>query len=234
MENNSNKPKIIIAIDGFSSSGKSTMAKSLASRLGYRYIDSGAMYRAVTLYAMRNGLLDDTQQLIDNLDKLAIDFQVNPDGSQSTLLNGEDVEKEIRSMEVSAHVSDIATIPAVRREMVKKQQAMGHEKGIVMDGRDITTTVFPNAELKIFVNASAETRARRRYEELRARGDMTASYEEILANLQQRDYTDTHRADSPMYKPADAISLDNSEMTIQQQNEWIDRLVENTLMSLCQ
>ncbi|MCH5219540.1 MAG: (d)CMP kinase [Muribaculaceae bacterium] len=227
--NETSSPKIIIAIDGFSSSGKSTMAKALAKRLGYRYIDSGAMYRAVTLYAMRHGLLGDIAALVSHLDNIDINFRVNPDGSQSTLLNGEDVEREIRSMEVSAHVSDIATVGEIRRAMVKKQQALGADKGIVMDGRDITTVVFPDAELKIFVDASDETRAKRRFNELRAKGDSDTSYEQILENIRKRDFTDTHRQESPMFKAPDAVSLDNSQMSIEEQNDFLDNLVKQRL-----
>lgn len=221
--------KIVIAIDGYSSSGKSTMAKSLARRLGYRYIDSGAMYRAVALYALRHNIQDSPERLIAALPDINIDFSVNPDGTQATMLNGENVEKEIRSMAVTQHVSPIAAIPEVRRCMVAQQQAFGLAKGIVMDGRDITTKVFPNAELKIFVNASAETRARRRFEELRAKGDTSTSYEEVLRNIRDRDYLDTHRSDSPMFVAPDAIVLDNSAMTVEEQNEWLDNQVKNVL-----
>lgn len=166
--------KIIIAIDGYSSSGKSSMARSLASRIGYRYIDSGAMYRAVTLWAMRNGMVEsgivDVDALVASLDRIAVDFMPMPDGRQHTLLNREDVEEEIRRLEVSNNVSQVSVIPAVRHRLVALQQSMGDSKGIVMDGRDIGTTVFPDAELKVFVTASPETRARRRYDELKAKG----------------------------------------------------------------
>lgn len=224
--------RIVIAIDGFSSSGKSTMAKALARRLGYRYIDSGAMYRAVTLFALRNGLVDNASALIAALPSLKIDFEILPDGTQHTLLNGKDVETEIRSMEISRHVSQIATIPEIRHAMVRLQQAFGTEKGIVMDGRDITTTVFPNAELKIFVNASAEARAKRRFRELRQKGDSESTYEQVLENIKQRDYTDTHREESPMFVADDAVVLDNSEMTIDEQNAFLDNLVDSTLRRL--
>lgn len=223
---NDKTPKIVIAIDGFSSSGKSTLARSLAKRLGYRYIDSGAMYRAVTLYALRHDIVNDSDKLISALKDINIDFGVNPDGSQDTLLNGENVEKEIRGMEVSKYVSKLATIPEVRRAMVKAQKAFGVEKGIVMDGRDITTKVFPDAELKIFVDASAETRAMRRYNELKSKGDNKIRYEDVLENIKQRDYSDTHRDDSPMFVAPDAVVLDNSSMTIAEQNDWIDRQVK--------
>lgn len=220
-----NTPKIVIAVDGYSSSGKSTMARALASRLGYRYIDSGAMYRAVTLYALKHNIVADTKAIIAALPEIEIDFAVSSDGKQSTILNGCNVEKEIRGMEVSSHVSAIATIPEVRREMVRKQQQFGLSKGIVMDGRDIGTTVFPDAELKIFVDASAETRAQRRYDELRDKGDTTSTYAEVLDNIKSRDYTDTHRSESPLRKADDAVVLDNSTMTIDEQNKWLDGLV---------
>lgn len=216
--------KIIIAIDGFSSSGKSTMARQLASAIGYRYIDSGAMYRAVTLWALRHDLVTgqglDTAALVAALPQIDIDFKPQPDGTQHTILNGEDVERQIRTIEVSDHVSPVAAIPAVRHALVAKQQAMGRSKGIVMDGRDIGTTVFPDAEMKIYVDASPETRARRRYDELRAKGDQI-SYDEVLDNVRKRDYIDTHRQESPLRKADDAISLDNSAMTISEQQQWL-------------
>ena len=224
--------KIVIAIDGFSSSGKSTMAKALAKRLGYRYIDSGAMYRAVTLYALRHDIENSKEEIVSSLPDIRIDFQVQPDGSQNTLLNGEDVEKEIRGMAVSEYVSQIAAIPEVRRCMVSQQKAFGKTKGVVMDGRDITTAVFPEAELKIFVNASAETRAKRRYKELLAKGDSTITYEQVLENIRARDYRDTHRDDSPMYIAEDALILDNSNMTVAEQDEWIDLAVEKRIREL--
>lgn len=216
--------KITIAIDGYSSSGKSSMAKRLAATIGYRYIDSGAMYRAVTLYAMRNGMIDDsgnpdTKKIIAALPDINIDFAVS-DGIQNTILNGENVEKEIRQMAVSNNVSPVAAIPEVRHALVAKQQAFGAEKGIVMDGRDIGTTVFPDAELKIFVRASAETRAQRRFKELIEKGSQ-ASYEEVLANVVHRDHIDETRSESPLRQATDAILLDNSNMTIEEQNGWI-------------
>lgn len=222
--NNTDK-KIIIAIDGFSSSGKSTMAKELAGRIGYRYIDSGAMYRAVTLYALEHGMiLDggsvDTAALTAALDDIHIDFMPCADG-QHTLLNGRDVEKEIRSLRVSSSVSPVAVIPAVRHALVAQQQAFGNERGIVMDGRDIGTTVFPDAELKIYVNAPAETRARRRWLELQAKGDTTSSYEDVLENVVSRDRIDMTREESPLRRADDAIDLDNSDMSIEEQNEWL-------------
>lgn len=225
--------KIVIAIDGYSSSGKSTMAKALAKRLGYRYIDSGAMYRAVTLYAIRHDLVNDPRELIKVLGDIHIDFAIDSEsGKQVTLLNGENVEHEIRGMTVSSLVSQIATIPEVRHAMVRQQQAFGVEKGIVMDGRDICTTVFPGAELKIFVNASAEARARRRYNEMQRDGDTSSTYEEILENLRLRDYTDTHRSESPMHTAPDAICLDNSEMSLEHQNELLYSIVQKRLDEL--
>jgi cytidylate kinase len=229
---------IIIAIDGYSSSGKSTMAKELAKELNYRYIDSGAMYRAVTLYALDNDMIDDQGKvdelsLVSSLNNVKIDFIVQADGTQHTFLNGVDVEKEIRGMRVSEHVSPIAAIPAVRHDLVSKQQAFGRQKGIVMDGRDIGTTVFPDAELKIFVNASAETRAQRRFKELVDKGVEDVNYEEILANVVHRDHIDTTRIESPLRQAADAICLDNSNMSIEEQNRWLQtqvkRVIENEI-----
>lgn len=218
--------KIIIAIDGYSSSGKSTMAKRLAAKIGYRYIDTGAMYRAVTLYAMQHGMIDatgavDEAALQHSMDDINIDFAVQPDGSQHTMLCGVDVENLIRGIDVAERVSTIAAIPFVRHALVKAQQAMGRDKGIVMDGRDIGTTVFPDAELKIFVTASPQTRAERRYNELRQKGDTTTTYEEVLANVMHRDYIDETRAESPLRKADDAVVLDNSYMSIPEQAEWL-------------
>ena len=218
--------KITIAIDGFSSCGKSTMAKDLAKEIGYIYVDTGAMYRSVTLFALRNNLFDaDGNINIEELEKLMpeikISFKFNPStGRPDTYLNGELVEKEIRTLEVSNHVSPIATIPFVRKALVAQQQQMGKEKGIVMDGRDIGTTVFPDAELKIYVTASPEVRAQRRYDELQAKG-MPANYEDILKNVQERDYIDTHREVSPLKKAEDALELDNSHMTITELKQWL-------------
>lgn len=215
--------KIIIAIDGYSSSGKSTMAKALAREIGYRYVDSGAMYRAVTLYALRNGMMADgivdEERLREALPEVKIDFKV-VDGGQRTMLDGEDVEAEIRGMTVSENVSTISAIPFVRHALVKMQQAFGREKGIVMDGRDIGTTVFPDAELKIFVNAPAETRAERRYKELKAKGT-DVSYDEVLANVKHRDHIDETRSESPLRKADDAVELDNSGMSIDEQDKWL-------------
>lgn len=217
--------KIIIAIDGYSSSGKSTMARRLASKIGYRYIDSGAMYRAVTLWAMRQGIIDDGNnvdepRLIAALPHIHIDFKVNADGSQDTMLNDTDVEREIRQLAVSNHVSTIAAIPQVRHALVAMQQAMGKDKGIVMDGRDIGTTVFPDAEMKVFVTASAQTRAQRRFSELVEKGS-NVTFEEVIANVIHRDHIDETRAESPLRQAADAYLLDNSHMTVEEQDKWI-------------
>ena len=221
--------KITIAIDGHSSCGKSTMAKDLARELGYTYIDTGVMYRAVTLFAMRKGLFAedgtiDTETLQGLMGEVNI-AQKNIEGKTITFLNGEDVEKEIRSMEVSSHVSPIAAIPFVREKMVEQQRQMGREGGIVMDGRDIGTVVFPNAELKVFVTASAEVRAQRRYLELQQKG-MPADYEDILKNVTERDYIDSHRAVSPLRPAEDSVILDNSNITIAEQKQWLLDLVE--------
>ena len=201
------------------------MARRLAAEIGYRYIDSGAMYRAVTLYALDNGMVDaqgqpDQAAIIAALPEINIDFAVQPDGSQRTTLNGKDVEDEIRRLRVSEAVSPVAAIPEVRHALVAKQKALGADKGIVMDGRDIGTVVFPDAELKIFVDASAETRAMRRFKEMVEKGAQI-NYEEILANVVHRDKIDTTRAESPLRRADDAISLDNSAMTIDQQDEWL-------------
>lgn len=218
--------KINIAIDGFSSCGKSTMAKALARRIGYIYIDSGAMYRAVTLFALRNGCFTadgkvDEPKLKSLLGSIRIAFILNKvSGKQETTLNGENVEAEIRSMEVSSRVSLIAAIGFVRTEMVRQQQRFGLDKGVVMDGRDIGTVVFPDAELKIFVTASAQTRAERRYEELKAKGQ-DVDFDEILHNIEQRDYLDQHREISPLRRADDAVLLDNSHMTIAEQDQWL-------------
>ena len=216
--------KIIIAIDGYSSSGKSSMARALASEIGYRYIDSGAMYRAVTLWAMRHGLVDsgevDKDSLVASLPHINIDFMPNPSGSQATILNGEDVEDEIRRMAVSNNVSQVAVIPEVRHRLVAIQQEFGREKGIVMDGRDIGTTVFPDAEMKVFVSASPQTRAQRRFQELVEKG-VSTSFEEVLANVVKRDHIDETREESPLRKAEDAHVLDNSNMSIADQNKWL-------------
>ncbi len=226
--------KITIAIDGHSSCGKSTMAKELARKLGYIYVDTGAMYRTVTLYAMRNNLFDSegevlTDELRKQMSNIKVSFCINKEtGRPDACLNDECVENIIRSIEVSNHVSKIAAIPFVREAMVDQQRRMGAEKGIVMDGRDIGTTVFPDAELKIFVTASARVRAQRRYDELQQKG-MPADFDEILKNVEERDYIDSHREVSPLRQAEDAILLDNSDMTIPQQNEWLMQQVEKAL-----
>ena len=218
--------KITIAIDGYSSCGKSTMAKDLAKEIGYIYVDTGAMYRSVALYALRHNLFEEdgsvkTEELEQEMPNIHISFKLNAStGCPDCYLNGELVEKEIRSLEVSNHVSPIAAVPFVREALVEQQQKMGEEKGIVMDGRDIGTTVFPNAELKIFVTASSQVRAKRRYDELNAKG-MPAKLEDIQKNVEERDYIDTHREVSPLRQADDAIVLDNSDMTIPQQKEWL-------------
>lgn len=218
--------KITIAIDGYSSCGKSTMAKDLAREVGYIYIDSGAMYRAVTLYCLENQLFTaeggiDTEKLEAAMPDIRISFQLNPDNQRPmTYLNGRNVEDQIRTMEVSSRVSPVAALPFVREALVKLQQEMGKAKGIVMDGRDIGTVVFPDAELKIFVVASPEIRAQRRYDELKAKGQ-EASFEEILQNVKERDYIDQHRAVSPLRQAEDALLLDNSQLTIEEQKQWL-------------
>ncbi len=219
-----NSEKIIIAIDGYSSSGKSTMARRLANTIGYRYIDSGAMYRAVTLYAMRHGFISSdgtvsTDRLVEALPDIHIDFKVDGDG-QLTLLNGSVVESEIRSLEVSSHVSPIAAVPEVRHALVRMQREMGRSKGIVMDGRDIGTVVFPDAEMKVFCNATPERRAERRFRELTEKG-AAVTYEEVLANVTERDRIDMTRKESPLRQAEDAVMLDNSAMTIDEQNAWL-------------
>lgn len=218
--------KITIAIDGHSSCGKSTMAKDLAREVGYVYVDTGAMYRAVTLYALRKGFFSEdgsvmTEPLEAEMPQIRISFQFNPQtGRPDTYLNGECVEQEIRSLEVSNHVSPIAAIPFVRTALVAQQQQMGKDKGVVMDGRDIGTTVFPDAELKVFVTASSRVRAQRRYDELQAKG-MPADFDDILKNVEERDYIDSHREVSPLRQADDAILLDNSDMTIEEQKQWL-------------
>ena len=224
--------KITIAIDGHSSCGKSTMAKDLAKEVGYVYVDTGAMYRSVTLYALRHGLFRDddsidTEALEQQMPDIHISFKFNHEtGRPDTYLNGEYVENEIRSLEVSNHVSPVAAIPFVRTAMVAQQQQMGKDKGVVMDGRDIGTTVFPDAELKVFVTASAQVRAQRRFDELKAKG-MPADFDDILKNVEERDYIDSHREVSPLRQADDAILLDNSNMTIPEQKQWLlDRFNE--------
>ena len=226
-------PDIIIAIDGHSSCGKSTMAKELARQLGYVYVDTGAMYRAVTLYAMRGDMIAQKEVKENALrkdvedGKIQVSFKFNPEtGRPDTYLNGERVEDEIRQMAVSSHVSVIAALPFVRTMLTAQQKAMGEDKGIVMDGRDIGTAVFPNAELKIFVTASAKVRAQRRYDELMKKActeeeRQAINYDEILDNVKQRDYIDSHRETAPLRQADDALVLDNSNMTIPEQNAWL-------------
>lgn len=226
--------KIVIAIDGYSSCGKSTMAKNLARQLGYVYVDTGAMYRAVTLYALRHQLFEadgevDAASLQRDMPDIRISFQFNAQtGKPDTYLNDELVEQEIRTMQVSERVSKIAALPFVRTALVAQQQRMGKDKGIVMDGRDIGTVVFPHAELKIFVTASAEVRAQRRYDELQQKG-MPARYDDILKNVQERDYIDSHREVSPLRKADDAVELDNSNLTIDEQQQWLLQQVDKVL-----
>lgn len=215
--------RINIAVDGYSSCGKSTIAKGLASKTGYIYIDSGAMYRAVALFAFRNGWMDersiDEEALREHISEIKIDFRDNALGGQDTYLNDENVESEIRSLAVANGASRISTIGFVRREMVRQQQLMGQKKGVVMDGRDIGTVVFPDAELKIFLTASPEIRAERRFQELKSKGIVT-TYEDTLANVRERDHRDTTRAESPLLKAGDAVELDNSHITIEEQLQW--------------
>ncbi|OPZ01355.1 MAG: Cytidylate kinase [Bacteroidetes bacterium ADurb.BinA395] len=219
--------KIVVAIDGFSSGGKSTMAKDLARDVGYTYIDSGAMYRAVALYAMRNGWITendiDIEALKKNIGSLKIDFKTNEQGVSETYLNGENVEKEIRTLEVANAASRVSALDFVRRELVRQQQQMGLQKGIVMDGRDIGTVVFPEAELKIFLTASPEIRAQRRMEEMLARGEKV-DFQKVLANIKERDERDLHRSESPLKKAPDAIVIDNSNLTRDEQRELLKTL----------
>ncbi|AXG72025.1 cytidylate kinase [Kordia sp. SMS9] len=225
--------KIIIAIDGFSSTGKSTIAKQLAKQLAYIYVDTGAMYRAVTLYAMRKGYITDDDfsenDLVADLHNIHLNFIYNDAlGFAEMYLNDENVEKEIRTLAVSDHVSKVAAVPEVRYQLVKQQQKMGEDKGIVMDGRDIGTVVFPEAELKLFMTASPEKRAIRRYKELIEKGD-DVKYEDVLRNVQNRDYIDSHREDSPLRQAEGAIAIDNSDMGLKEQFERILNLVKRTI-----
>jgi len=225
--------KITIAIDGYSSTGKSTAAKQLADYLGYIYVDSGAMYRAVTLFAMQNGIISkenfDIEKLKKLLPSIQLEFKKKPDWSKAHIfLNGKDVENDIRNLEVSEFVSPIATIPEVRTKLVAQQQEMGLLKGVVMDGRDIGTVVFPNAELKIFMNASAEKRAERRYKELTDRGD-SVKFKDVLRNIEERDNIDTTRKDSPLKKASDAIEIDNSDINIEDQFHTVLQLAKDRI-----
>ena len=225
--------KITIAIDGFSSTGKSTLAKQLAKHLGYVYVDTGAMYRAVALFAMQKGYISssnfDKQALINDIPNIKLHFEFNADlGFAEMFLNDINVEKEIRTIEVSSFVSKVAEVSEVRAKLVEQQKAMGKNKAIVMDGRDIGTVVFPDAELKIFMTASAETRAQRRFDELQAKGD-NVSYEEVLKNVQERDYIDTHRDDSPLVIADDAIEIDNSYLSREEQFAAVLELVEEII-----
>ena len=224
---------ITIAIDGFSSTGKSTLAKQLAKHLGYIFVDTGAMYRAVTLFSMQNGYISadyfDKETLINSLPNIKLHFEFNAElGYAEMFLNNVNVEKEIRTIEVSNFVSKIAEVSQVRAKLVEQQQEMGKNKGIVMDGRDIGTVVFPDAELKIFMTASAETRAQRRFDELQAKGD-NVSYEDVLKNVQERDYIDSHRADSPLVIADDAIEIDNSYLTREEQFAAVLELVDEVI-----
>ena len=223
--------KIVVAIDGFSSCGKSTMAKALAKYAGYTYVDTGAMYRAVALYAINNNIIDadniDENALKEALNVIKISFKT-VDGVQHTILNNEDVESRIRTLEVANGASRVSAIGFVRRALVALQQEMGKDGGIVMDGRDIGTVVFPNAELKVFVTATAEVRAQRRYDELKTKGE-EQPYADVLANVQERDYRDTHRAESPLRQADDALLLDNSNMTRDEQFELLKSWFENAI-----
>ncbi|WP_067149068.1 (d)CMP kinase [Pseudotamlana agarivorans] len=225
--------KITIAIDGFSSTGKSTVAKQLAKHLGYVYVDTGAMYRSVAYYAMQNGLITkeafNVEALVDQLSNINITFKFNDDlGFAEVYLNDVNIEKDIRTLEVSKFVSTVASVSEVRKKLVEQQQKMGENKGVVMDGRDIGTVVFPNAELKLFMVASAETRAKRRYQELIEKGDQV-TYEAVLKNVEERDFLDTTRADSPLVKAEDAIEFDNSILTKEEQFQKLLALVEAKL-----
>lgn len=228
--------KITIAIDGFSSTGKSTLAKQLAKQLGYVYVDTGAMYRAVTYFAMQNGYIDtdffDKESLINSLPFIELHFQFNANlGFAEIYLNHVNVEAEIRTIAVSNFVSKVAEVSEVRAKLVEQQQAMGEGKGVVMDGRDIGTVVFPDAELKVFMTASAQTRAQRRYDELQANGQ-NVSYEEVLTNVEERDYIDTHRDDSPLRKAQDAIEIDNSHLSREEQYNAVLEMVNDVTKTL--
>lgn len=228
--------KITIAIDGYSSTGKSTLAKELAKELGYSYVDTGAMYRAITFFAMHNGYIAtkyfDKESLIKALPSIELHFVFNPElGFGEMYLSNRNIEKEIRTLEVSNFVSKIAEVSEVRSKLVEQQQAMGKNKGIVMDGRDIGTVVFPDAELKVFMTASPTVRAKRRFEELQAKGQ-NVSFEEVLKNVEERDYIDTHRDDSPLRKADDALEIDNSNLTREEQFQHVLSLVHNVVKTL--
>ena len=233
LEQTSDMKKINVAIDGVSSSGKSTMAKALAKAVGYTYIDSGAMYRAVSLFAIRNGWMSDTAinegELQQHISEIDISFKINDEGLQDTYLNGENVEKQIRTLNVSNGASRVSTLGFVRKELVRLQQNMGKDKGVIMDGRDIGTVVFPDAELKLFVTASPKIRAQRRFDELKAKGIETSTLEDVLANVKERDERDTTRAESPLRKADDAIVLDNSNVGIEEQFQWALSLLKNKI-----
>ena len=227
------KKEIIIAIDGHSSTGKSTLAKQIAQALNYIYVDTGAMYRAVTYFALQNKLISkdhfDKKQLINSLDKIAIDFKFNPEKNHSEVyLNGKNIEKEIRQMAVSEFVSEIAAVPEIREKLVAQQRAIGKQKGVVMDGRDIGSVVFPDAELKIFMTASPEVRAQRRYKELLEKGEKV-KYEEVLQNVKKRDQIDTERSASPLIITDDAVKIDNSQMTRKEQFDKVLALAKERI-----
>ncbi|MFV0392222.1 MAG: (d)CMP kinase [Paludibacteraceae bacterium] len=225
--------KIIVAIDGHSSCGKSTMAKALAKYAGYVYVDTGAMYRAVALFAMRNGWLTETaineSELRKNIEDIKIHFKTNAEGQQATYLNNENVEKAIRTLEVGNGASRISAIGFVRSELVRQQQMMGKEKGIVMDGRDIGTVVFPEAELKIFLTATPEVRAQRRYDELASKGE-DVNYKDVLANVIERDERDSNRSESPLFKSEDAVKIDNTNLNREEQDEMLRTLFHQRLL----
>lgn len=226
--------KIIVAIDGFSSCGKSTMAKTLARETGYIYVDTGAMYRAVSLFCIRNGWMTDselnTAAIEKHIAEIQLEFRTNENGKAEMYMNGENIEKEIRTLNVANGASKVSTLGAVRRELVRQQQKMGEKKGIVMDGRDIGTVVFPEAELKIFLTASAEVRAQRRWDEMRAKGE-NVSYEEVLANVIERDFRDQNRDESPLRKAVDAIEIDNTTLQPNEQQEIFRQLFEKKLLN---
>lgn len=226
--------KIIVAIDGFSSCGKSTMAKTLARETGYIYVDTGAMYRAVSLFCIRNGWMTDselnTAAIEKHIAEIQLEFRTNENGKAEMYMNGENIENEIRTLDVANGASKVSTLGAVRRELVRQQQKMGEKKGIVMDGRDIGTVVFPEAELKIFLTASAEVRAQRRWDEMMAKGE-NVGYEEVLANVIERDFRDQNRNESPLRKAVDAIEIDNTTLQPNEQQEILRQLFERKLLN---